>query len=56
MGIIERSMEREITWEDVTRFEVIGLDEIALKKGHRDGGASITGRMATETVIVGGGA
>lgn len=54
MGIIERSMEREITWEDVTRFEVIGLDEIALKKGHRDGGASITGRMATETVIVGG--
>ena len=34
MGSIERSMEREITWEDVTRFEVIGLDEIALKKGN----------------------
>jgi transposase len=53
MGIIDRSMEREIQWEDVPRLEVIGLDEISLKKGHRDFVAIITGRMETETVILG---
>ena len=53
MGIIDRSIEREIKWEDVPRFEVIGLDEISLKKGHRDFVAIITGRMETETVILG---
>jgi transposase len=53
MGIIDRSIEREIKWEDVARLEVIGLDEIALKKGHRDFVAIITGRMETETVILG---
>src|SRR2546428_3118134 len=53
MGIIDRSIEREIKWEDVPRLEVIGLDEISLKKGHRDFVAIITGRMETETVILG---
>src|SRR5467141_1174935 len=53
MGIIDRSIAREIQWEDVPRFEVIGLDEISLKKGHRDFVAIITGRMETETVILG---
>ena len=53
MGIIDRSIEREIKWEDVPRFEVIGLDEISLKKGHRDFVAIITGCMETETVILG---
>src|SRR5712671_315520 len=53
MGIIDRSIERKIQWEDVPRLEVIGLDEISLKKGHRDFVAIITGRMETETVILG---
>jgi transposase len=53
MGIIDRSIERDIKWEDVPRLEVIGLDEISLKKGHRDFVAIITGRMETETVILG---
>jgi transposase len=53
MGIIDRSIERDIHWEDVTRFEVIGLDEISLKKGHRDFVTIITGHIETETVIVG---
>src|SRR5437870_13784132 len=53
MGIIDRSIEREIKWEDVPRLEVIGLDEISLKKGHRDFVAIITGRMETETVSLG---
>src|SRR4029077_2025841 len=32
MGSIDRSSERAIKWEDVPRFEVIGLDEISWKK------------------------
>jgi len=54
MGIIDRYIERAIHWEDVTCLEVIGLDEISLKKGHRDFVAIITGRMETETIILGG--
>lgn len=53
MGIIDRYIERAINWEDVTNLEVLGLDEISLKKGHRDFVAIITGRMETETVILG---
>ena len=53
MGIIDRYIERDIHWEDMTRLDVIGLDEISLKKGHRDFVAIITGRMETETVILG---
>jgi transposase len=53
MGIIDRHMERDINWEDVTRWDVIGLDEVSFKKGHRDFVAIITGRIETETVIWG---
>jgi transposase len=53
MGIIDRHIERDINWEDVTRIDVIGLDEVSLKKGHRDFVAIITGRIETETVILG---
>jgi transposase len=53
MGIIDRHIERDINWEDVTHIDVLGLDEISLKKGHRDFVAIITGRLETETVILG---
>jgi transposase len=53
MGTIDRYIEREINWEDVTQVDVLGLDEISLKKGHRDFVAIITGRIETETVILG---
>jgi transposase len=53
MGIIDRYIEREINWEDLTPVDVLGLDEISLKKGHRDFVAIITGRIETETVILG---
>ena len=53
MGIIDRHIERDINWEDVARLDVLGLDEISLKKGHRDFVTIITGRLETETVILG---
>ena len=53
MGIIDRYIEREINWEGLTQVDVLGLDEISLKKGHRDFVTIITGRVETETVILG---
>ena len=53
MGIIDRHIEREINWKDVSRLDVLGLDEISLKKGHRDFVTIITGHIETETVLLG---
>jgi hypothetical protein len=53
MGVIARSMERAINWEEWTQREVLGLDEISLTKGQRDFVTIITGRIETETVMLG---
>ena len=53
MGIIDRYIERKINWDDFTQVAVLGLDEITLKKGHRHFVTIITGRIETETVILG---
>jgi hypothetical protein len=36
MGIIDRCISTEVNWQKVTKIDVIGLDEISLKKGHKD--------------------
>jgi transposase len=36
LGTIERWMTTDIEWEALPPFRVLGMDEIALKKGHRD--------------------
>jgi transposase len=53
MGVIDRHIDREINWADFTRLEVLGMDEISLKKGHRDFVAIITARLESETLILG---
>lgn len=35
-GILDRSLACDVDWSTIERLEVIGIDEIALKKGHRD--------------------
>src|SRR5512143_2427464 len=35
-GIVDRQVAREVDWEQFTALGVLGLDEIALRKGHRD--------------------
>jgi transposase len=35
-GILDRRMTCDVDWSAIERLEVIGIDEIALKKGHRD--------------------
>jgi transposase len=36
MGIVDRYLDGQANWDEFERLEVIGVDEIALKKGHRD--------------------
>ena len=45
LGIIDRWIASEIDWEDVPAFAIIGIDEIAIKKGHRDYVVVITARL-----------
>jgi hypothetical protein len=35
-GILDRHVAREVDWTRFTALRVLGLDEIALTKGHRD--------------------
>ncbi|MCP4256373.1 MAG: transposase, partial [Planctomycetes bacterium] len=36
MGIIDRRIECKVDWKALEKLDVLGLDEIALKKGHND--------------------
>ena len=53
MGILDRHIQGEVDWNQFTRLDVLGLDEISLKKGHRDFVTIVTGRLADETFILG---
>jgi transposase len=43
MGIINRHIDSEVNWDDIKRLDTIGIDEISLKKGHKDFVTLITG-------------
>ncbi len=53
MGIIDRRIEVQIDWSEVGRLEIIGLDEISLKKGHQDDVTIVTGRTGGKVLILG---
>jgi transposase len=53
MGMIDRHICQTLNWTLFTHLDVIGLDEISLKKGHRDFIAVVTGRIDDKTVILG---
>ncbi len=36
MGIIRRHIQSEVDWDKIAKLEQVGLDEISLKKGHKD--------------------
>ena len=47
MGIIDRHISQKVEWSEFTDLPVIGIDEIALKKGHRDYVVVVSTRLAT---------
>src|SRR6266478_1297699 len=53
MGIIDRHIQGEVDWNQFARLDILGLDEISLKKGHRNFVAIVTGRLDDKTVILG---
>ena len=54
VGALERRIESRVDWTSLTEIEVLGVDEIALKKGHRDYVTLVTGRLpAGEIAILG---
>ena len=52
LGALERRISERVDWSAYTALEVLGLDEIALKKGHRDYVTVVTARLAGERVVV----
>lgn len=43
-GIVERHVAKAVDWSHLRQLNVIGIDEIALRKGHRDFGVIVTNR------------
>ena len=35
-GILERHINSEVDWEEIKSLSVIGIDEISMRKGHKD--------------------
>jgi transposase len=52
LGTIERWMTPDIAWEALPPFTVLGMDEIALKKGYRDYVVIVTARLSTGRLMV----
>jgi transposase len=46
LGALDREIALEVDWDQIKRLEILGMDEIALKKGHRDFVVLVTSRQA----------
>lgn len=51
-GVVDRWVRQEVQWAEVKRVKILGLDEIALKKGHRDFVVIVTGKAASDEVKI----
>jgi transposase len=51
-GALERRIEASVDWSVMGEIEILGLDEIALKKGHRDYVTLVTGRLRDGEIVI----
>jgi transposase len=51
-GIVDRYIDHQVNWNRFQRLDVLGLDEIALKKGHRDYVVIVSARLANGRVVL----
>ncbi len=49
LGMIERWLASEVEWAKLPPFTILGIDEIALKKGHRDFVVIVSARLPGTT-------
>ena len=52
LGIVDRYICAEVDWSQYSALETIGLDEIALRKGHRDFVVIVTARLKHGHVVL----
>jgi transposase len=52
LGVLERRISAQVDWLRYTTLGVLGLDEIALKKGHRDYVVIVTARLANDQIVI----
>jgi len=52
LGILERCVEAQVDWSGYMRLDTIGLDEIALRKGHRNFVVIVTARLASGRIAI----
>jgi transposase len=52
-GVLERWIEGEVNWDEINAIGVMGIDEISLKRGHRDFVAIVTRQTAQGVDILG---
>jgi len=52
MGIIDRYIGYKVNWETIQKLDIIGLDEISLKKGHKNFVTIVSGRIGENTIIL----
>jgi transposase len=52
LGVVERCVSAKVDWSMYTRLDVLGLDEIALKKGHRDFVVIVTARFSNGRIVI----
>lgn len=51
-GALERRIEAKVDWSVIREIEIVGLDEIALKKGQRDYVTLVTGRFQDGEITI----
>jgi len=51
-GAMERRIETSVDWTGIAEIEILGLDEIALKKGQRDYVTWVTGRLCEGEIVI----
>jgi len=52
LGVLERRISASVDWWQYTALGVVGLDEIALTKGHRNFVVIVTARLAKGRVVI----
>jgi transposase len=52
VGIIERRVKKTVNWDEFKKLDVLGIDEIALRKGRKEYVAIITARPADGNVVL----
>jgi len=52
MGVLERRIAKQVDWKRIKHLQVLGVDEIALKKGHRDFVTIVTARSGDQTLLL----